>query len=505
MKLKALLAASLLATVATTAVAGPYETLYQNAQDARASLVESYNFYSNAEGTGGLNIAERYVFTKMQEAPGYANLTPEGKVKILVDYLPQLKKKVEEAEKNNGSDQEFKGFLNEMKVFIGTMEITDPEAAALAQTNFVNRLAVADRLFQEDVPNYNAAVREFKNYVQKLDPQMFMPREQALLAHLEQTTLSYDLLKDLNSAQADQGFVNLQGGYAKSQDASDLANFAHFGYKLQASDKAAVAGFVTAGHEKTQTQNTAVSGKTNTTNVGVGLYAAADAGNFKFSGLLQAYAGDSAVKNVFDVQVEDAYKALLVENIKLEDKDPLKNGHFEDSVNVNKGVVSFVGKAEYAYKVKDGLTVTPALFYQALKTTAQEEVTVKQRVYSAPAMFTNQVGAAVAVNYQVAPAVNLGLDVAGSYLHTSAGDYTYQVKELDKPAVVDGSIFLQDSYKTVTKTAPYNVTNYRIATQAKLAYTVSPSTTVTAKAGYTYFTGTKAHSGTYGVDVAFKF
>lgn len=320
-----------------------------------------------------------------------------------------------------------------------------------------------------------------------------------------QGQLSYDLLKDLNATAGDRGFVNLQGAYASNADAKDLANFAHFGYKLKSSDNTALGAFVSVGNERVKLKSDSVGAKQNAVDLGLGLYAAATAGDFKFSGLFQAYAGDTRVKNSFDLDVEATYKSMLTDKVELEDLNPLKNKNFSDTVNVNKGVASFTGKVEYAYKVNDGLTVTPALFGQAVKTSSQYEVTTELAQYSVPSIFSYQAGGAVAVDYKVNPALELGGDLAVSYVKTKAGTYTYDAKVVDYTPPAGEEKLFTTTYKTEKQQADYTINNVRVAAQAKLAYHVTPNTTVTAKAGYNYLTKTKAHSGTYGLDVAFKF
>lgn len=486
MKLKGLLAASLLATVATAAVAGPYDAAVQKALDAKAVMEQDVALFT------ALTPVEQNVYTTMLKAPNYATLSADGRATLFATSV--LKSLKEGSTKDNPDVQEF------VKKFDGT-----DEEKQQAYLTLVDRLAFVDKFFLEDIPAYQNAVIDYKKLVRSKGAELFQGRDQAVLGHLVQGQLSYDLLKDLNAADANKGFANLQGAYAANADASDLANFGHFGYKLQSSDNTALGAFVSVGNEKTKAKSETVSAKQNAVDLGLGLYAAANAGNFKLSGLFQAYAGDTRVNNEFTQDVEATYQSMLSKIVKLYDDDPLKNEAFSDSVNVNKGVASFTGKVEYAYKVNDGLTVTPALFGQAVKTSKQYEVTTARAEYSLPSMFSYQAGAAVAVDYKVTPAVELGGDLAVSYVKTTAGTYTYDKQVVDFTPPAGEELLFKTTYKTEKAEADYTLKNVRVAAQAKLAYHVTPNTTVTAKAGYNYLTKSKAHSGTYGLDVAFKF
>lgn len=498
MKLKSLLAVSLLATVATAVVAGPYEAAMQKALNARAKADETVKLYTS------MSPIEQFVYKKMLEAPNYRSLTPEGKVKVFVEnVIPALEKSPlytkDSSPMTNGKDSDIKQLVKDYKVEDGK-PVSDEQHQKHLQ--LVDRLALADALFFEDIPAYEAAVKEYKNLVQNKSV-LFGGTEQELHAHLVQSTLSYNLLKTLNASGWNRGFVAEQGAYSRGGETSVWTNQLHLGYKLKAGDYSSVGGFVTTGLENSKFTATAQS-QHRAVDLGLGLYATTGTDKLRLSGLFQAYSTNNKVDNSFSADVESDYKKLLSQIIKINDNNPLKNEVFTDTVNLNKGVLSFVAKAEYLFQVNDKFNVTPALFYQAQKTSAQDEVTVGHALLSIPAMMTHQVGGALAADYRVNDKFTLGGDVAVSYLRTAAGTHQYQAKVLDWKAP-DNALFLQSTYKVETREVANVLTNYRVATQVKASYTVTPNITVAGKAGFSYFTHTKAQTATYGVDLNLKF
>lgn len=482
MKFNKLLAATLLATAATAAFAGPYEDQLAKVQNIKQQLeadVKTFHTFS---------APEQYLFNVFRQSAEYPRLTPEGKGLV---YNKNIR---EAALKSNTSGKE------EIEKYFKEFD-QNPDR----YLDLVHKLEVVDRIWLEGVPNYIQEYRRLVAMIEKGGEELYGYRDQEVHQHLVQTGLTYDLLKDLNATAGNQGFVNYQGAFSKATDSKDIVNFAHFGYKLQPTDNVAVAGFVTTGLEKS-TNGSQVSSKHKATNLGLGFYAVAQKDNFKLSGIFQALAADTQVKNSINLDPQADLEALVLQPKEYyEYSAPMAKFNKTDEVNVNKGVMSTVVKGEYTYKANDALTLTPALFFQATKTSSQYEVTTGLQEYAVPGIFTKNFGAAVAVDYKVNPQLALGGDLAVSYLKTSAGTYTYTAQEAVWTPPAGEEYLFKTEYKNVDATAPYKVNNVRVAAQAKLAYAVTPNATVTAKAGYSYLTKTKAHAGTYGLDVAFKF
>lgn len=482
MKFNKILATTLLAAAATAAFAGAYEDQLAKVQTIKQNLeadVITFNTFSSVE---------QNVFNIFRQVEGYNKLSPDGKATIFAKEIRKV------LTSYNGADKQL--IEEYLKAF---------DANPDGYLDLVHKLEVVDRIWLEGVPNYNNEYLRLVKLIEKGGEALYGYRDQEVHQHLVQTGLTYDLLKDLNATAGNQGFVNFQGAFSKATGSKDAANFAHFGYKLQPTDNVALAGFVTTGLEKS-TLDSKVTSKHKAVNLGLGFYAVAKKDNFQLSGLFQALAADTQVKNRFDFDPQADLVAL-----ELQPKEyyhfsaPIAKYNQADEVNVNKGVMSAVVKGEYAYKATDALTLTPALFFQATKTSSQYEITTGLQEYSVPSIFTKNFGAAVAVDYKVNPQLQVGGDFAVSYLKTSAGTYTQTTKEAVWTPPAGEELLFQTVYQDVSKTAPYKVNNVRIAAQAKLAYAVTPNATVTAKAGYSYLTKTKAHAGTYGLDVAFKF